>query len=196
MGSRVRASLAAILWAVLLGSASAAEPGPALLGDFRLTSHEGRAFRFAELRGAPVLVVFGFTHCPDVCPLTLRKLAAVLGSDDPAASDLRVALISVDGDRDTPAVLRDYLQDLGPGFVGLTGPPSTVAPIAARFEAVFFKGLPEDKAGNYLVQHSSRVYLVDRDGRLAATLPTASAPAILAALRALPGPPAARSARR
>jgi protein SCO1 len=75
----------------------------------------------------------------------------------------------VDGERDTPAVMKAFLEPLGPGFLGLTGDPRIVRDIATDFSAVFFKGMPTDAAGGYDVEHTSQVYLVDREGRLRAT---------------------------
>ena len=80
-----------------------------------------------------------------------------------------VVLISVDGERDTPELMKEYLAGYSESFIGLTGDPKSVRKIAAEFKAVFFKGLPYDNAGNYQVEHTSLVYLVDSQGRLRAT---------------------------
>ncbi len=96
-----------------------------------------------------------------------------------------VIMISVDGDRDTPAALKAYLAPLSKDFIGLTGDPRTVRGIAANFSAVFFKGLPADNSGNYLVEHTSQVYLVDAQGRLHATFFDASVERMSRTVRSL-----------
>lgn len=96
-----------------------------------------------------------------------------------------VVMISVDGGRDTPAVMKAYLEPLSDQFIGLTGDPKAVRKIAAGFSAVFFKGLPADNSGAYLVEHTSQIYLVDDQGRLRATFFDASVEAMSEATRAI-----------
>lgn len=148
---------------------------PRQLRDFSLTDQDGQPFQWSSLRGGTVLVFFGFTNCPNVCPPTMQRLRQVqraLQSDDGALTSV---LISVDGERDTPAVMKAYLAPFMPGFIGLTGHPKAVRAIADDFAAVFFKGMPTDTMGGYNVEHTSQVYLVDREGRLRATFYQASA---------------------
>ncbi len=147
---------------------------PKAITAFTLTDQNGRAFQLSQLKGHPVLMFFGFTNCPDVCPAQLSQLAAVVRRKHAVLRNTRVVMISVDGDRDTPQVMKNYLSHLPPGFIGLTGSPKTAASIAAQFAAVFFKGLPSDSKGNYQVQHTSQIYLLDKAGRLRTTLFDAS----------------------
>jgi len=142
---------------------------PSEIGDFELIDQGGNAFSLAELRRRPALVFFGFTHCVDVCPLTLQQLWLVTAAPGASLPGLAVVMISVDGDRDTPARMKSFLAAWSPNFIGLTGDPRLVRRLAARFRAVFFRGLPDDPAGSYEVQHTSQVYLVDAGGRLRAT---------------------------
>ena len=153
--------------------------------DFELTDQEAQPFRFSQLRGQTTLVFFGFTHCPDICPTTLYKLKLSDEARDRSLLRAAVVLISVDGDRDTPAAMKDYLASFSPDFIGLTGNPRLVRDIAARFSAVFFKGLPSDKSGNYLIEHTSQLYLVDKAGRLRATFFDAPVNTIVEARRAV-----------
>jgi protein SCO1 len=148
-------------------------PSPAPIADFTLTDHRGKPRPFSSLRGVPVLVFFGFTHCPNVCPDALSRLKALHEWRDGALKSARVVLISVDGERDTPATLKAYLAPLSPDFVGLTGDPKETAKIAAGFSAVFFKE-PPGKDGGYNVMHSSQVFVVDKAGRLRASFVNAS----------------------
>ena len=148
---------------------------PAALEDFLLTDQEGRPFHFSNLRGQGTLVFFGFTHCPGICPATMFKLRELVQRQERRQGVVpEVVMISVDGDRDSPAAMKAYLAPLSPRFIGLTGHPKDVRRIARNFSAVFFKGLPGDASGNYQVDHTSQVYLVDGQGRLRATFFDAS----------------------
>jgi len=125
--------------------------------DFQLTDTSGRAFTRGDLTGAPTLVFFGFTHCPDVCPTTLLKLAQVRSRA--AVRGLRVLLVSVDPQRDTPSVLGPYVHAFDPKFQGLTGDPQTIARLAANFGvAVNRVELP---GGDYTMDHSAVVFVLD-----------------------------------
>lgn len=145
-----------------------AEP-PGELADFELTDQNGKQLKLSDLRGEAVLVFFGFAHCPDVCPATLAVLKSAHASKDRAMKRARVVMISVDGERDTPAAMKAFLAPISKDFIGLTGDPKVVLEIARQFQAIFFKGPPTNAAGDYLMQHTSQVYLIDRAGRLRAT---------------------------
>jgi protein SCO1/2 len=158
---------------------------PEPVQDFLLTDQNGKPFRIGALRGQPVLVFFGFAHCPDVCPAVLHKLATIQKSSPDKLRKVRVVMISVDGERDTPEVMRAYVRSFSPDFIGLTGAPADVHIIAARFSATFFKDPPKDSSGAYLVEHTSRVYALDRKGRLRAEMYDASPEATAGVMRAL-----------
>jgi protein SCO1/2 len=151
----------------------AVNPAPAEVADFTLTDQTGKPRSFASLRGEPALVFFGFTHCPNVCPTALGRLKLLHEARGGALKDARIVLISVDGERDTPARLKSYLAPLSPDFIGLTGDPKATATIAAQFASVFFKE-PPGKDGGYNVMHSTQVFAVDKAGRLRATFADAS----------------------
>ena len=108
-------------WSISDRVAIAQPPKP--IADFELVDQEGRPFKFSQLRNRPVLVFFGFTHCPDVCPATLAKLRALNDTADEKIRDVAVVMISVDGDRDNPATMKAYLAQMSPQFIGLTGDP-------------------------------------------------------------------------
>jgi protein SCO1/2 len=156
---------------------------PRVVGDLAMTDQNGAPRRISDLAGAPTLVFFGFTNCPDVCPTTLRQLALIKSSRAKELAGLRIAFISVDGERDTPAVMKDYLQRLPAEFVGLTAPAEQVRGLALRFSAPFFKDPPKD--GEYAVQHSSRIFALDKQGRLRAEIYDASPEAVVGVGRAL-----------
>ena len=148
-------------------------PAPATVADFTLTDQSGKPRSFSSLRGEPALVFFGFTHCPNACPTALGRLKLLHDARGGALRDARIVLISVDGERDTPARLKSWLAPLSPDFFGLTGDPKATAEIAAQFAAVFFKE-PPGKDGNYNVMHSTQVFAVDKAGRLRASFADAS----------------------
>lgn len=142
---------------------------PRPIADFELIDQFGKPRKLSSFQGAPLLVFFGFANCPDVCPTALHQLQLLMNSKDIHVQRARVAMISVDGARDTPAVMKSYLAPVSKQFIGLTGPPQQLRGIAAQFQAVFFKGAPIDKSGSYRIDHTSQVYLLDASGRLRAT---------------------------
>jgi protein SCO1/2 len=148
-------------------------PAPAPVAEFTLTDQTGKARPFSSLRGEPVLVFFGFTHCANVCPMTMARLKALHGAQKGKLKAARVVMISVDGERDSPAAMKAYLEPLSRDFIGLTGDPKATAKIAAGFAAVFFKE-PAGKDGSYNVMHSTQVFAVDKSGRLRASFGDAS----------------------
>ncbi|MDR7521600.1 MAG: SCO family protein [Armatimonadota bacterium] len=138
-----------------------ARPVPRLV----LSDQHGRPFNLAEQRGRVVLVFFGYTRCPDVCPLTLgmfRDVAKILGTD---AARVRFVFITLDPEVDTPAFLDRYLRLFSPEFVGLTGPPHLLAATYRFFGAAFQKVPVRNSAAGYLIAHSTNVPVIDREGR-------------------------------
>lgn len=134
------------------------------VAEFRLTDTTGRAFTRRDLGGGPTLVFFGFTHCPDVCPTTLMKLAQVRQRAE--LKGLRVLFVSVDPQRDTPAVLGTYVHAFDPAFLGLSGDPQAILALAANFGvAVNRVELP---GGDYTMDHSAVLFLLDARARIAA----------------------------
>jgi len=130
------------------------------LGEFSLIDQNSAPFTAARLRGAPTLVYFGYTHCPDVCPATLLQLAQVLKSG--VVPGLRVAFISVDPQRDTPTQLAQYVHAFDPDFLGLTGTAAMLKTLAQRFGVVFMR--VELPGGDYSMDHSSTIFLMDARG--------------------------------
>jgi len=144
-----------------IGPAAAAVGGP-----FRLEDQNGNAVSDQDMKGRPFLVFFGYTHCPDVCPTTLFEISQVmqkLGKDADRAGAL---FITVDPERDTPAALRDYLSSFDPHLRGLTGDPAAVA-AAIKAYRVYAKKVPLEN-GDYTMDHTAVVYLMDRNGRFVA----------------------------
>jgi protein SCO1 len=193
-------SMRAVLLAMLVGTFAVSAPAraprplpafervmamsePRVVGDLAMTDQHGKAVRLSELAGIPTFVFFGFTHCPEVCPLTLQRLAMIQRAQPKQLQGVRVVLISVDGERDSPQVLDAFLKRFSEDFVGLTAPSAEVRNLALKFSAPFFKDPPRD--GAYLVQHSTRVYALDKQGRLRAELYDATAEAVVGIAGAL-----------
>jgi protein SCO1/2 len=130
-------------------------------GPFRLTDQNGRTVTEQDFKGAPFLVFFGFTHCPDVCPTTLFEVSEILRTLGPDAARVRVAFITVDPERDTPPALKDYLSSFDPHMEGLTGDAAAIAAVAKAYR-VYYKKVPLDEG--YTMDHTAIVYLMDKDG--------------------------------
>ena len=135
-------------------------------GPFHLEDQNGKPFSDQDLKGRPFLVFFGFTHCPDVCPTTLFELSQVFKDLGKDADRTGALFITVDPERDTPATLKDYLSNFDPHLRGLTGDPATVATVLKEYR-VYAKKVPL-KDGDYTMDHTAIVYLMDKDGHFVA----------------------------
>ena len=157
-------------------------PKPRALEPFLLTDTAGRPFANAMLQGHPTILYFGFSSCPDACPATLAVLRD-LQQRAPLAG-LQVLFVTVDPDHDTSAVLGQYLAAYRHDFIGLRAAPGTLAPLLRNLSA--FAGRQDLPGGQYRVDHSSTLYLLDTRGRLAAVFtPPFTAAALAADLRSL-----------
>lgn len=137
---------------------------PVELTDFTLPASTGEDLNLSDLGGQWVLLFFGYTHCPDFCPFTLlefRQVVEMLGDD---ADSLQVVFVSVDGERDTPAVLATYLEHYNPNFIGLSGNDETLAQIQADYSLYYERH--ESEGEYYSVDHTTRSYLIDPQRRL------------------------------
>lgn len=138
---------------------------PKQLADFTLTSHTGKPLRLSDLQGRPVLLFFGYTHCPDVCPLTLSEWKKVKQALGDAANDVEFVFVSVDGARDTPDVLARFVGAYDPAFTGLTGDKATVQTIAKDF-GVYFNDHNNEVGAKGMVEHSPSSFLINQEGQL------------------------------
>src|SRR5262245_45404621 len=157
---------------------------PRAIADAELTDEEGRATRLRDLRGKVVFVLFGCTNCADVCPLTLERLGQLQDSRGLNSADVAYVMISVDGERDTPAVMKEFLTRYPEEFIGLTAPPNQVTPVAQQFSAAFFQGA-HDAHNHYDVAHSPQIFVLDAAGNLRAELYGASIESMTAVALAL-----------
>ena len=178
------------LFLLALGLAGCGAPAPEFKGSditgagfgkrLALTDHNGRPVTLETFRGKLVVLFFGYTHCPDVCPTTLSDMAQALKLVPPAvAGKVQVLFVSVDPERDTPETLKAYVPYFHPAFLGLYGTPEEVAKAATEFKVAFRKHV-EPGATGYLVDHSAGSYVLDEKGRLRLYLPFAHPPGDIA----------------
>jgi protein SCO1/2 len=141
--------------------------GKALIGGpFTLVDQNGKQVTDKDFRGRYMLVFFGYTHCPDVCPAELQVMSQALDDLGPKASEIVPVFVSVDPERDTPKVIGAYVKNFGPNFVGLTGSAEQVAQAAKAYLVLYSKFFPNGQANknDYSVDHSSFLYLMGKNG--------------------------------
>lgn len=166
------AAAAALVLAFMLAGCAGSDPHFILKNitglvsplEFQLTNQDGQPVTAADYRHELVLLYFGFTHCPDECPTTLTTLANALRTLGPAASRVRVLFVTVDPRRDTTEVLKRYVDNFGPQFVGLRPDEQELTDLSKRYRIAYHYEKP-DQYGNYEVDHSSAVFIFDGDGR-------------------------------
>ncbi len=137
-------------------------------GPFDLTAHTGKPFTDQDLVGKPYALFFGFTHCPDVCPTTLLDMTHRLQELQADGDKLRVVFVTVDPEKDTEHLLKEYLKSFDRRIVGLTGTPEQVANTAKVYRA-YYRKVPTS-GGDYTMDHSALVYLFDAKGSFAGTI--------------------------
>jgi protein SCO1 len=156
--------LALMMW-LLDGPRGALAPA-AIGGPFQLVDQSGTTVTADKLQGKPTLLFFGYTHCPDICPTTLFDVSEVLKAMGKDADQVNAYFVSVDPERDSPAVMKDYLSSFDPHLKALTGDPEAVGKMLSEYR-VYAKKVP-GKDGDYTMDHSAMVYLMDRQGRFVA----------------------------
>ncbi len=139
--------------------------------DFTLTDHHGQQFDVASQRGKVVLVFFGYSQCPDVCPTTLSKLSSVARRLGDQGEDMVVLYVTVDPERDTPEALKADLGNFALNAIGLTGTREEIDRVVQQYGAKYAIVLTPESAGKYTVNHSTTLYVLDKSGRLATEFP-------------------------
>jgi len=169
--------------ALLLGVTACSDPGPGdpplagakIGGPFALTDQDGKPFADTALAGKYRIMYFGYTYCPDVCPTTAQTIGAamrLLDKSDPAVSAKVVPVfVTVDPERDTPPVVKQFVSAFYPRFVGLTGSPAAIDKVRTEYGVFASKGKTTPNGG-YLVEHSNAAYLMDQNGKPLDLLPT------------------------
>ena len=171
MKKKIRISFIGILLLMAAGISSCKHEQPKLeildtIGsDFTLTDQNGKAFNLKDVRGKVVLMFFGYTNCPDVCPITLAKFGAAYNKLGSSAGEVKTIFISVDGQRDTPEKLKKYLSYFKYDPIGLTGTPEEISKVVKSFKVLFVKRLTGNSNG-YLFDHSTATFLIDKQGRV------------------------------
>ncbi|MCK1547298.1 SCO family protein [Bradyrhizobium sp. 147] len=150
-----------MFWA-MGGMSKVAQPA-AIGGPFQLTDQNGKTVTDKNMKGKPTLIFFGYTHCPDVCPTSLFEISEVLRAMGKDADKVNAIFISVDPERDTPEAMKDYLSSFDPHLEGLSGDPAEIAKVITSYR-VYAKKVPT-KDGDYTMDHTALIYLMDRDGR-------------------------------
>ena len=148
---------------------SGAQAQMTLGAPFVLTDQQGRQFDSRSLDGKPHVMFFGFTHCPDVCPNTLARLAKLRGQLGKGDEAFQILFVTVDPERDTPAELAEYVKLFETPVTALTGSPAQIAEVARSF-GIYSRKAPGEGGGAYSVDHSSQVLLFDGDGRFSGTI--------------------------
>jgi protein SCO1 len=152
---------------------------PIQLSDFTMPSSRGEPLSLSSFAGQPSVLFFGYTFCPDICPLTLSEMKRVkeqLGAD---GERLNVLFVSVDAERDTPEVLARYVTSFDPAFVGLQGEEATLRRIGKEYGLYYAKSQVQNTSASYLVDHSSATYLIDGAGRLRVVYPYGTEPEVI-----------------
>ena len=147
---------------------AAEQPLPDIGGPFTLTGADGKPFSTRQLAGQPYVVFFGFTHCPDVCPNSLARLARLRRTIGKGENAFAILFVSVDPERDTPAEIGSYANMFNAPIIALTGSPETVGQVTKQF-GVFAAKVPQPGA-DYSIDHTATMFLMDRTGKFAATL--------------------------
>ncbi|MDR6657597.1 SCO family protein [Tardiphaga sp. 20_F10_N6_6] len=158
------AGLLVVLW-LTGGFRNVAAPA-SIGGPFQLTDQSGQTVTEQSLKGKPTLVFFGFTHCPDICPTSLFEMSEVLRAMGKDADRINTYFVSVDPERDTAPIMKEYLSSFDPHLKGLTGTPDAVAKVISGYR-VYAKKVPT-KDGDYTMDHTALIYLMDRDGNFVA----------------------------
>jgi protein SCO1/2 len=160
-GASLAVGLVLMLWA--MGGLKNATAPAAIGGPFQLTDQAGRTVTEKNMQGRPSLIFFGFTHCPDICPTSLFEISEVLRTMGKDADRINAYFISVDPERDSTEAMKDYLSSFDSHLEGLTGNPEQIAKVISAYR-VYARKVPL-KEGDYTMDHTALIYLMDRDGR-------------------------------
>lgn len=182
----------AAIWAVVIFALAGCQPatqgpvfhatditGAGFARDFRLTDHNGHVRTLADFKGKVVAIFFGYTHCPDVCPTTLSDFSAALKLLGGQAGRVQVIFVTLDPQRDTPAILKQFVPAFNPGFLGMYTDAEALKQVAKEYKVVYQKASvkgPDD----YLIDHSAGTYIYDPEGKLRLLMPYGSSPETIA----------------
>jgi len=173
--NRVRAFILLLVAGLLLGACGEQTSVPAFNNtdvtgldyakDFALKDFNGKVRTMADFKGKAVIIFFGYTQCPDVCPTTMSDLAVMMKKLGPLADKVQVLFITVDPERDTPQLLSKYVPGFDPRFLGLSGDAAATEKVAKDFR-VFYQKVPGKEPGSYSVDHTAGMFIYDTQGRI------------------------------
>ena len=143
-------------------------------GPFTLTDHTGRLRSDSEFRGRLMIVYFGYTFCPDVCPTDLQAITMALSALGPLATEVQPIFITIDPERDT-RVLADYVSAFHPSLIGLTGSAQDIRKVANAYKA-FYAKVSDERTGEYSIDHAGVIYLMGRNGEYLGFMPPQTSP--------------------
>ena len=164
---RLLLSIALVIFSTLGAAATQESVG----GDFQLIDHNGKEFNLNQLRGKAVLIFFGYTHCPGICPTELAKLSAMLNSLQELNDSVQVLFITVDPKRDTAEHLKTYVQFFSKDLIGLTGSIEQIESVKEQYRVTATQFKQRDSVSEYTVDHSVNYYLIDPTGQLNTIVP-------------------------
>ncbi len=142
---------------------------PRLLPDFTLTNQDGQPAQLSDFHGKYTLLFFGYTHCPDVCPMTLLEYKQIKNALGDRADEVNRVFISVDGERDTPATIKEFISRFDATIIGLTGDEATLQQIGTDYDLYFAKrAAPDNQAADYIVDHTANLFVMNPQGELVA----------------------------
>jgi protein SCO1/2 len=150
------------------GNGAGAPQAGGIGGPFKLASSTGGELSSDDLKGRPFIVFFGFTRCPEICPTTISDISSWLDALGPDGKQIKALFVSIDPERDSVASMKDYLSSFNDQIVGLTGTPEQIAQVAKEYRVYYAKHPLKD--GDYTMDHSAVIYLMDRQGNFAGTL--------------------------
>jgi len=139
--------------------------GASFARDFALTDHNGKPRTLADFKGKVVLMFFGYTQCPDVCPTTMAEMAAVMKELGPQADQVQVLFVTIDPERDTQQLLAQYVPVFDPRFLGLYGTAEQTAAVGKEFKVLYVK-VPGKTPGSYSMDHTAASYVFDKQGKI------------------------------
>jgi len=179
----VAALSAATVWFAKRGPAADFAGGPPHIGGpFTLVNADGKTVTDRDFRGKFMLVYFGYSFCPDVCPTTLNEIADAMDRLGPAAARVQPIFITVDPRRDTPAVIKQYAANFSPRLLGLTGTPEQIAKVAKEYRVYYAEHRTGPGPNDYSMDHSSILYLMGPDGQFIEPIPAEDSAAAIAAV--------------
>lgn len=156
------------LLSLLLVASVKAEP---VGGDFSLVDHHGSTFKLEQLRGKVVLLFFGYTYCPDICPTELAGIASLLNSLEGSEEKVQALFVSVDPERDTPEKLKAYVSFFSSELIGLTGTAEQIDSVTKQYHVQASIYRADENSERYSVDHSANLYVIDQQGKLASIVP-------------------------